>query len=357
MEGINLDDNSIINLFNEINDIKIEDKKVDFSICQQCNNDTLINDSNLGCFVCSECGYIGVEYFDKNPEYGNFGSDSSSSRLGCTTNFFFPVSSLGTKISGSNFSRVKMLQSWGQMPYNERALMEDLEYIQKISKDYKIPQIVIDNAKILYKKVKDFKEDDEKKIIVRCKNKKSLLAAALYYGAKIQEMPMRPKEIGKIFGLEVKQVNKGTSKFQKMVNLKEVIANIKNSQCTDYIKQYCKKLNLNDEQYKMARQITNNIIKLNLATTHQPTSVTAGAILLMGELTNIQFDKKELAEIFEISDVTITKTFRKILPYREILIDDKITNEIYLAMKKEEKLNLSISDSSESIDSEKVNFD
>ena len=357
MEGINLDDNSIINLFNQINNIDVKEDKINFNICNHCNNDSLINDSNLGCFVCSNCGFLNAEYFDKNPEYGNFGSDSSSSRLGCTTNFFFPVSSLGTKIAGSNFSRVKMLQSWGQMPYHERALMEDLEYIQKISKEHKIPQIVIDNAKILYKKVKDFKEEDEKKIIVRCKNKKSLLAAALYYGAKIQDMPMRPKEIGKIFDLEVKQVNKGTTKFQKMVDLREVTVNIKNSQCTDYIKQYCKKLNLNNDQYIMAKQITNNIIKLNLATTHQPTSVTAGAILLMGELKNIQFDKKELAEIFEISDVTITKTFRKILPYRQILIDDKITNEIYLAMKKEEKLNLTLSDSSESIDSEKVNFD
>ena len=36
--------------------------------------------------------------------------------------------------------------------------------------------------------------------------------------------------------------------------------------------------------------------------------------------------KKRLSQIFKISEVTITKTFRKIYPFKNIILDNEITN-------------------------------
>ena len=40
----------------------------------------------------------------------------------------------------------------------------------------------------------------------------------------------------------------------------------------------------------------------------------------------INFTKKQISEIFDISDVTISKTYRKIYPYYKIILNNKVTN-------------------------------
>jgi len=65
-----------------------------------------------------------------------------------------------------------------------------------------------------------------------------------------------------------------------------------------------------------------------LASTHEPPSVAAGCILLVTNFYNIQLSKKQISDIFGISDVTISKTFRKIWPYHKIVLSNKITDLI-----------------------------
>ena len=49
---------------------------------------------------------------------------------------------------------------------------------------------------------------------------------------------------------------------------------------------------------------------------------------------NIDISKKEISDIFDISDVTISKTYRKIFPYHNILMSNKVTNLILDAKNK-----------------------
>ena len=65
-----------------------------------------------------------------------------------------------------------------------------------------------------------------------------------------------------------------------------------------------------------------------MASTHEPPSVAAGCILLVTNFYNIQLSKKQISDIFGISDVTISKTFRKIWPYHKIVLSNKITDLI-----------------------------
>jgi hypothetical protein len=70
-------------------------------------------------------------------------------------------------------------------------------------------------------------------------------------------------------------------------------------------------------------------------------AVSAASILLMAELNKLKtISRKKLASQFSISEVTISKTFKEILPYKNILINDDITDKIVIKinndMKKEE---------------------
>lgn len=308
-------------------------------LCVNCKSDSLVNDPSKGYYVCQSCGVINNQYLDKNPEYNNYeDSKEGSNRCGAPTSFFFPKASLGTKINTSNYSRIKKLHGWGQMPYRERSLLAVLENIQGKCKKYKITQTIIDNAKIMYKKINDCKhkkgKNKGKNIIIRCINRKSLIAACVFFGCKLQGRPRSPKEIADIFDLELKQVNKGCRKFLDLMNVDILMYKIRCSQSTDFIERYCKKLKVNQEYIDSAKRISNNIHKLDIASTHQPPSVAAGSILLMANLYDLEISKKSISEIFGISDVTIAKTYRKIYPYHKIITSDEITEKIYKKLSK-----------------------
>ena len=182
-------------------------------------------------------------------------------------------------------------------------------------------------------------KNEGKNIIIRCINRKSLIAACVFFGCKLQGKPRSPKEIADIFDLELKQVNKGCRKFLDLMNVDILMYKIKCSQSTDFIERYCKKLKIKKDYIDCATRISNNIHKLDIASTHQPPSVAAGSILLMANVCNLEITKKSI-EIFTISDVTIAKTYRKIHLYSKIITNDEITEQIYKNYVKNDSKNM-----------------
>lgn len=299
--------------------------------CVACQSDNLVIDNIQGYYVCQECGVINNMFLDKNPTY-NKDSEESSSSYGCPTNFFFPKSALGTKIKCRGYNRISALQRQGQMPYKEKSLMEELQKIQQKCNQYNITQSIIDSAKILYKKVNDSKHTKGKRKgkcrIMRCINRKSMIAACVFYACKLQKEPRSPKEIADIYSLEIKHVNRGYRKFMDYINIDELFIQFSSSQSTDFISRFAHKLNMEKQYIKEAMDISNNIHKLDLASTHEPPSVAAGCIMLVINMFNLTITKKQISDVFGISDVTISKTYRRIFPYHKIITNNDITNLI-----------------------------
>ena len=147
-------------------------------------------------------------------------------------------------------------------------------------------------------------------------------------GAKIQGKTHSPKEIAEIFDLEIKHVNRGCRKFQDVIDIQTMQSHVMCSQSADFIERYSKKLNLDEKYIQIAKDITVNIYKLDLASTHEPPSVAAGSLLLITNLYRLSLTKKKISEEFGISDVTISKCFRKIYPYHKIITNNEVTDLI-----------------------------
>jgi len=302
-------------------------------VCKNCKSPNLVIDNTKGHMVCTDCAVINEEYLDENPELtSNDGEGSNNSRYGAPSSFFFPKASLGTKIVSKGYNRLSLLQKQGQMPYKEKSLMDVLETIQSKCKKYGITQTIIDSAKILYKKVSESVHSKGKRkgknIIMRCINRRSMIAACLFHACKLQKETRSPKEIADIYDLEIKHVNRGCRKFCDIIDSNTLFHQIKSSQSSDFIERFAKKLNIDKKYIDISKDVSSNIHKLDLASTHEPPSVAAGCILLVTQFYNIQLSKKQISDIFGISDVTISKTFRKIWPYHKIVLNNKITELI-----------------------------
>jgi len=297
--------------------------------CISCKSDNMVIDDSLGYHICKDCGVVNEKYLDKNTIFNKDIDDKSNSSYGCPTNFFFPKSALGTKIKSKGYNRISALQKQGQMPYKEKSLMEELYKIQDKCKQYHITQTVIDTAKILYKKVNDSKHTKGnrkgKSRIMRCINRKSMIAACVFYACKLQNEPRSPKEIADIYSLEIKHVNRGYRKFIDYINVEELFNQFTSSKSTDFIKRFASKLDMTEQHIKIAIDISNNINRLDLASTHEPPSVAAGCLLLVVNIYNLSINKKQISDVFGISDVTISKTYRRIWPYHKIITNNEIT--------------------------------
>lgn len=329
-----INDDNLLDILDKIDTIVKNEKKSTDKQCKICNssNLVLVNERNL--YVCNNCGCDCFEFFDNNDN--NYYDEYNNSSI--QINSFFPKSSLSCNSYLPYYSKINILRYWGQVPYKERSLSEVLNDIENKCKHFKISKAVIDNTKILYKNIRDMKynkKDSEKYIIIRGINRKQIIAACFYFGALLQKSPRSAKEVAEIFNLELKQITKGCRKFLEIMKDTYIIFDIKPCQGIDYIKRFCIKLNLSNDIITLSEKIAKNCALLSIVIDHQVTSIAAACILFACNLNDININKKTISSCFNISDVTILKTYKKIILFEKIVIDDDLTEKFYNQVQKD----------------------
>lgn len=334
---VSFDDIEIWKLFDTLNieaDDSVPEKNVSNDECKNCNKkNTLISNAKDGIIVCNDCGMIYYELIDCTPEWKMNNDDTASNgRYGMATNFFLPQSSLGTTIAGSQYNRLKRLHNWGAMPYRERSLLVVLEDINVRCEKYGIKKNIIDTAKLMYKKISEYKhfkgKNKGKYIIIRGSNRKSLIAACVFFACKINGTTRSPKEIAKIFELKITDITKGCKKFLQLMKNYDTMYTLDSSTPEHFIARYCNALNIHKNYIEIAIIISKNVKCLGLASDHTPPSIAAGSILLMSKINNLALTKKIISKKFSISEVTISKIYNKIEEHKKILVDTQKTQEL-----------------------------
>ena len=323
-----MDLESAYNLINNIEDLSLlKDKSTITKKCPDCGDRNIIDDQMRGRCICGNCGMELFEYFDNSIEMSNWDEKNDSDRCAQQTNHFLPQASLGTSIGGGN-SKLKRLHVWSQMPYEERSLYDVLQEIENKCRKENIPKSVIDNAKNLFKKFSEQKDKNGKKIIVRGNHRKSVIGACVLEGAKMQKLPRSHKEIAKIFDLDVKHITSGCRKLFEVMDY-NIYDCIQSSKPEDFIDRFKGKLKLG-EYADLAKKIVKNIVKLDIATDHQPPSIAASAVMLIYQIYEIDYSVHNLSKIFDISDVTISKTYKKIVPFRKYITNDDVSEKLFV---------------------------
>lgn len=340
-----LDDNELFQLLDDIKINIFDDINSSSKLfCKTCNtSDNISEDTSQGIIVCIGCGSILSELFDISLESRQYENDSGHvARCNAITNHFLPQSSLGTTIGGMKRNKVRLLHNWSAMPYRERSLNAVLKQIQAKCAQAKIMKCIEDDAKILYKNISESKhlygKNSGKTIIIRGTNRRALVASCVFYACKKRKDNTRsPKEIAKLFDLSYKDITKGYKIFHKFM-LKQANAENKISNPEDFITRYCRELHIKNKYIEQAIQIAKNIQKLDIASTHTPFSIATSSIILMVDLNKFNIDRKYIAKKFNVSDVTIIKTYKKIEKYKNILTNDQLCDQLAKKMEEERKM-------------------
>lgn len=293
--------------------------------CEVCNSMSLIIDD--GTNICLDCQTVQSRVIDTGAEWRYYGADDSRdgdpARCGMPTNDLLPKSSMGSVISsrrGDNrdIRRIRMYQMWNSMPYWERTLYNVFDKLANNTSSHGIPAKVLDDAKVLYKKA------SEKKIS-RGDNKEGLIASCIYYACLMNKLPRSPKEVARMFHIDPNILTKGNTRFQSLLQM-----NVDSSTPDEYIARFGSKLNMSYQDIQKCKLFAKKLDELEIVSENSPTSVAAGAIYYYCLENKIDFSKKNIADVCEVSEVTITKCYKRLQKHKDLFIQtqNEVTTQI-----------------------------
>jgi transcription initiation factor TFIIB len=325
---------------------QIEIDIYDETFCPHCGNeDALVIEE--GCFECRICGVKQDIKLNMEQEWRYYGDNDSKgsdpNRVGMPTNALLPESSLGSIIGskGGDFSKLRQYHQYNIMPYKERSLWNTFTFIQNRCLMANIPGIIIEDAKCNYKMVSEQK-------ISRGSNRKGIVANCVYFSCKKNNVPRSMKEIAEIFGINVSEMTKGKKKYEDIMyqQSKCTMTHINSTNPFDYIDRFCSNLNIDLDIKHICQFVVFEAMRQDIFDDNTPPSIAAGAIFLVATVLNMRINKVSVHIATKISEVTISKCFKKLNQYKEQLfpraaiqkyniVFDRIESKTYQKKKKQ----------------------
>lgn len=289
------------------------------SLCEICDavGKISLEDGN---YCCGGCNTVVCRNIDYGAEWRYYGCDDNKSsdptRCGMPTSELLPDSSLGSRIGYSNNEtfEVRMMRkydTWNSMTYRERSLYAIFDTLTTNAVNNGISKSIVEEAKMLYKQVSETK-------ISRGDNRNGLIASSIYISCKNNKVPRSCKEIAKIFNLKATTMSRGCKKFSELMKL-----NMDATTADDFISRFCSRLGLDNDKKTICRYAIKMADELSIVCENTPPSVAAGAIYLCNTVHGWNLCKKSLAEVCDISQVTINKVYKKMLPFQEALMNEE----------------------------------
>ena len=90
----------------------------------------------------------------------------------------------------------------------------------------------------------------------------------------------------------------------------------------DFVHRFCCKLNVSGDFLEKCISIANKADKNSIVSENTPPSIAAGSIYLVAIENNIGLSKKDISIACKISEVTISKCYKKMSKYKRFLLTD-----------------------------------
>ena len=294
-------------------------KLIEMGLCSTCNETLIIMEDGFPTCSNRSCGIIYKNTLDYSPEWRFFGADDKNSndptRCGNPINPLLVESSFGCKLlcntkTSYEMKKISKWTSWQSMPYKEKSLYDEFQFITIMAQNSGIPKIFIDDAMAIHKDISEQK-------MFRGLNRDGIKAASIYISCRLNGCPRTAHEIAEIFRLDKTSATKGCSMAVNI--LSNIERNISPELQTDlcvttpgsFIERFCSMLGINAELTMLSKFIANKIEKNNIITDNTPHAIAAGIIYFVSHMCSLSITKNDIYLKCGVSEVTINKCFKK----------------------------------------------
>ena len=295
--------------------------------CKRCFSTKLAK--MKGNLTCLDCGCFGQNIIINTQEWRDFGNNDNHRgnpiRCGMPTNELLPnvvVSSVFNIRAGKHsyqMSRLRNMQTWGSMTYQDNTLMKSFMDMNIICNVANINPCILENAKYICKQIYLIKT--QKKI-----KKRTLQAASVFSACKKQHVARGINEIADAFGISMREMRKGCKYVEDLSTsdndndsqdeeTDDIQSEYMPTTSLDYIHRCCSKIGLNDEIYKICEGVCIYVEKMEFLGNHKPLSRTASCITLTCKLLGVEYNIKNVEDVCDISEVTINKCSNKLMKH------------------------------------------
>jgi len=270
--------------------------------------------------VCTNCGYVIVEKLtDSRPEWRAFDDEQKAkrTRVGAPLTYTIHDKGLSTIIDWRDKQAVSKrltptqrielykLRKWQRRvrvsDATERNLAVALSELSKLSSSLNLPKNILETASVIYRKA-------IRKRLIRGRSIHNVTAAAIYMSCRQCGVPRTLDEIATASSLNKKDIGRS---YRFMV--RELETFVPPSTSRHYAARFSNKLIISGKAEAIAIRILETAKQMKLTSGRGPTGIAAAATYIATVLTNERKTQREIAEIANVTEVTIRNRYKELL--------------------------------------------
>jgi len=287
--------------------------------CPECGSTNLVADSEMGEYVCGQCGLVIEENLPSHEaEWRAFTPQEidERARAGTPTNYSHYDKGLSTVIRierdalGRPLSPKVKQQMWRLRRWQTRSkvhasqsrnLMLAMSELQRLADILNLPSSVHDMAAIIYRKTLN-------EGLVRGRSISGMVAGALYAAIRFSKLPRTLKEIAEASQRTQKEITRSYSVIVRNLDMRMPI-----NDPIYYVKKVAEKAKVSSDVEGLAIHLI-KIAKENYATTGKDPSGLAAAILyLSARMFKEKVTQARLAKAANVTEVTVRNRKRDLI--------------------------------------------
>ncbi|SDN20567.1 transcription initiation factor TFIIB [Halogranum gelatinilyticum] len=297
--------------------------------CPECDSAALVRSDDRGELVCDDCGLVvDDKVVDHGPEWRAFdhAERQSKSRVGAPTTSTMHDRGLTTTIDWKNQdssghvlssekrNQMHRLRKWQERirtkDAGERNLQFALSEIDRMASALGVPRSVREVAAVIYRRALDTD-------LIRGRSIEGVATSALYIACRQENIPRSLEEVSSVARVDRREIGRTYRYVAHELGLDMAPVDPK-----QYLPRFCSELELNEEVQQRAAAIIEKTTAEGLHSGKSPTGFAAAAIYTAALLCNEKRTQREIAQVAQVTEVTIRNRYREQLEVVGIDFDE-----------------------------------
>jgi transcription initiation factor TFIIB len=287
--------------------------------CPECGSTNIIVDSEMGEYVCGQCGLViqedipsqGAEWRAFTPQ-----ERDARARAGTPTKYSHYDKGLSTVIRvekdafGRPLSPKVRQQMWRLRRWQTRSkvhasqsrnLMLAMSELQRLSEILHMPSSVVDMASIIYRKILN-------EGLVRGRSIGGMVAGALYAAVRFTKVPRTLKEIAEASQRTQKEIARSYGVIVRNLEMKMPI-----DDPSDYVTKIAEKARVSSEVEGLALNLIREAKRKFATTGKDPSGLAAAALYIASKMKKEKITQSRLAKAADVTEVTVRNRKRDLM--------------------------------------------